>query len=424
MCPHACVFAEAAESSLAAYSSWQLETEAEVEAYFADLPNLSTSHSTAFAPPPPPRPTSPSGYLLRTGVRDERLGTKPEWIMPVVVQGGVWDMIKTVGRWKGEGWASLWKGQLTTCILDALSTSIQPVVLTALSFVFLPSSPLASLPLIYSPRPAPLLFLSTLSHAIASFAVSPLDLVRTRLIVQSAQPMHKKYTGPVHALRTILAEEGGLQTTYFHPNLLVPTVVEGLVRPLLHLSTPLIISRYFLLEPSTSPLKFGLAELVLGSLSLLVTIPLETVRKRLQIQSRADFVRGGRAGGTGRAWRTCVETRPRPYAGVVEAVYRILTEETGRIPRRRRRQSSSKPNTPNVSEKPPNLGVPPAFGPDGKEDLGKLGLGVGSGLTQLYRGLGMGLAAQGVVFLLGIVANGGDAGGGIGSGAGGGWAEM
>ena len=58
------------------------------------------------------RPTSPSGYIKRSGVLDEMHGTKPEWIIPVVVQGGVWDMMKTIGRWKGEGWSSLWKGEL------------------------------------------------------------------------------------------------------------------------------------------------------------------------------------------------------------------------------------------------------------------------------------------------------------------------
>ena len=87
----------------------QIEDEAEAEAYFSDLqsrpatsfPNLNL----------PPRPTSPSGYLLRSGVNDEALGTKPEWIMPVVVQGGVWDMMRSVGKWNGEGWSSLWKGQ-------------------------------------------------------------------------------------------------------------------------------------------------------------------------------------------------------------------------------------------------------------------------------------------------------------------------
>ena len=35
-------------------------------------------------------------------------------------------------------------------------------------------------------------------------------------------------------------------------------------------------------------------------------------------------------------------------------------------------------------------------------------LGVGSGIRQLYRGLGMGIGANAVVFLLGLVAGGED----------------
>lgn len=88
----------------------QLDDEAEAEAYFSDL---QARGQTSFAPPSfdkAQRPISPSGYLLRSGISDAAMGTKPEWIMPVVVQGGVWDMMKTLGRWKGEGWASLWKG--------------------------------------------------------------------------------------------------------------------------------------------------------------------------------------------------------------------------------------------------------------------------------------------------------------------------
>ncbi|GAA6003351.1 hypothetical protein JCM10207_000289 [Rhodosporidiobolus poonsookiae] len=385
--------------------SVEIEDENEAEAYFEDLQNVA---QPSFKPPTqaPPRPTSPSGYLQRTGVGDEALGTKPEWIMPIVVQGGVWDMIKAVGRWKGEGWASLWKGQLTSCVLDGLSTSIQPVILSALSVAFLPAS-FSSLPLIYSPKPGRLLLLSTLSHTLTTLAVSPLDLVRTRLIVQSAQPQHRKYKNPLNALTTIVEEEGGLWNQYFHANLFFPALLEGLIRPLIHLSTPLIISRYLHLEPTSSPLTFGLAELVLGTAGLLVTIPIETVRKRLQLQSRAEFVRAGRAGGVGRPWRTCVETRPVPYAGIVEAVYRILTEETGKIPRRRRggrRRSSAA------------AGVVPTPAEDDKEDLATAGLGASGGLRQLYRGFGMGVGANVVVFLLGLVA-GGDA-------ESSGWAEM
>lgn len=97
----------------------QIEDEGDAEAYFEDLRAAS---GPSFQPPgggnsslAPPRPTSPGGYLTRGGVvgADSALGTRPEWIMPIVVQGGVWDMIKAVGRWKGEGWASLWKGALS-----------------------------------------------------------------------------------------------------------------------------------------------------------------------------------------------------------------------------------------------------------------------------------------------------------------------
>ncbi|GAA6039613.1 hypothetical protein JCM8097_002213 [Rhodosporidiobolus ruineniae] len=384
--------------------SVEIEDEAEAEAYFEDLQNVA---QPSFKPPTqlPPRPTSPSGYLTRSGVGDEALGTKPEWIMPIVVQGGVWDMIKAVGRWKGEGWASLWKGQLTSCVLDGLSTAIQPFVLSALSAAFLPAS-FSSLPLIYSPRPGPLLVLSTISHTLTTILVSPLDLVRTRLIVQSAQPQHRKYENPVNAVMTIVEEEGGLWNTYFHANLFFPALLEGILRPLIHLSTPLIISRYLHLEPSSSPLTFGLAELLLSTAGLLVTIPIETVRKRLQIQSRAAFVRAGRAGGVGRPWRTCVETRPVPYAGIVEAVYRILTEETGKIPRRRRGRRRSSAAAP---------GTPGPVVDDEREDLVTAGLGASGGLRQLYRGFGMGVGANVVVFLLGLVAGGDESSG---------WAEM
>ncbi|BGP37520.1 hypothetical protein JCM10449v2_001426 [Rhodotorula kratochvilovae] len=392
------------EDAVGAEEAVEIDDEGDAEAYFEDLRAAS---APAFQPPPgsalPPRPTSPGGYLTRGGV--DALGTRPEWIMPIVVQGGVWDMIKAVGRWKGEGWASLWKGQLTTCVVDGLTTAIQPFFLSALTVALLPSSSFSALPLIYAPKPGPLLVLTTLSHTLTTVLLSPLDLVRTRLIVQSAQPQHRKYKGPLHALRTIVEEEGGVWTTYFHPNLLFPALLEGVVRPLLHLSTPLIIARYLHLEPSTSPLTFGLAELVLGTAGLLLTLPLETVRKRLQLQSRAAFVRAGRAGGVGRAWRTCVETRPQPYAGIVEAVYRILTEETGKIPRRRRRRrSSAVPGTPGL-----------AVGEEEKEDLATAGLGASGGLRQLYRGFGMGVGANVVVFLLGLVAGGEEASG---------WAEM
>ncbi|GAA5873217.1 hypothetical protein JCM16303_001055 [Sporobolomyces ruberrimus] len=414
-----------------------VQDEAEAESYFADLSSVS---QPGFAPPPsssssshlaPPRPTDPSGYLPRSDSL-----TRPEWVMPIVVQGGVWDMIKTIGRWKGEGYQSLWKGQLTTFIYDTLSTSLQPAFLSFLTLLFSPLSTPAftSLPLIYSPRPLPFLLFTTLSHTLTTLLLSPLDLVRTRLIVQSSQPSHQKYSGnPLSTLRTIILEEGGLSQTYLHPNLLYPTLLEGTLRPFLHFSIPLLITRYIGIEPSTSPLSFSIFELVLSSASLLLTIPLETIRKRLQLQSRALFVRAGRVGGVGKPWRSCVELRPSPYKGMSECVWRILTEETGKLPNVRTRRLSRRRTSsagPPPSFKRSNSGMSTSSQVVVEEDEDEVegsqaGGGGAGGLRQLYRGLSMGIGANVVVFLLGILAGGSGIGGmGPGSGSGSGWAEM
>ncbi|GAA5838719.1 hypothetical protein JCM3766R1_001570 [Sporobolomyces carnicolor] len=424
-----------------------IQDENEAEAYFADLSSVS---QPAFQPPPPSssgrlappssiRPTDPSGYLSGNDLDLGEL-TRPEWVMPIVVQGGVWDMIKAIARWNGEGYRSLWKGQLTTFVYDTIATSLQPAFLSLLTLIFSPLSvpSFTSLPLIYSPRPLPLLLFTTFSHALTTFVLSPLDLVRTRVIVQSSQPSHRKYSGatPISTLRTILVEEGGFRTTYLHPNLLYPTLIESILKPLLHLSIPLVITRYLHIEPSTSPFLYATTELVLTSASLLVTIPFETIRKRLQLQSRAEFVRNGRVGGVGKPWRSCVELRPFPVHGIVECGWRILTEETGKLPPpKRRRRMSRKMSTPGSGGGGGGGGRAPEFKRsnsttsqvvvedlDEDEDVGPAEANGGSaagGLRQLYRGLSMGVGANVVIFLVGILA-----GGNAGSGSNGGWAEM
>ncbi|GAA5976750.1 hypothetical protein JCM5350_007236 [Sporobolomyces pararoseus] len=422
-----------------------IQDENEAETYFSDLgstfqsqpgfaPPTTTSNSSYLAPP---KPTDPSGYLPVS---------RPEWVMPIVVQGGVWEMIKSLTRWKSEGFKSLWKGQFTSFVYDTLSTSLQPSLLSLITLLFSPflsslSYSFTNLPLIYSPKPLPLLILTTLSHTITSLVLSPLDLVRTRLIVQSSQPRHEKYSSlnPFKTLSTISKEEGGLSQTYFHPNLLIPTLLEGLLKPLLHLSIPLIITRYFKIEPSSSPLSFSITELFLSSTSLLITIPLETVRKRLQLQSRASFVRRGRANGIGKPFRSSVELRPSPVQGIVECVWRILTEETGKLPSPRLKRRMSTMHRRQSNNTTSNAQAPPGFKRSNSgmsttsqviveeddndeeiegQEVGRDSSSAAGGLRQLYRGLSMGIGANGVVFLLSLVAGGSATGGSSG------WAEM
>lgn len=63
-----------------------------------------------------------AGYIVRRSIFDQ--DTKPDWILPFTVTGGVWDMMKAVGRWKPEGWLCLWKGAIKTLIFVGQSLTI------------------------------------------------------------------------------------------------------------------------------------------------------------------------------------------------------------------------------------------------------------------------------------------------------------
>lgn len=251
----------------------------------------------------------------------------------------------------------------------------------------MPSDPTLSLSLADTSRPVKPLAITVASHLITGFILSPLDLVRTRLIAQTSLTSHRTYSGPVAALREIYHKEGGLAGMYLHPNLLIPTIIENTLRPLLALSAPLFIERTLFVTEESHPVAYQAAELLFSSATLLLTLPIETARRRLQVQTR----------GSGR-FQTCVETRPSPYTGVFDVLWKVLTEERS-LPttlRRRRMSSQGRETEEEVKEK--------------RSWLASTGIG------QLYRGFGMGMGASGVVFLLATLA------GGDSSDAG--WAEL
>jgi len=279
-------------------------------------------------------------------------------------------MMKTLGRFRGEGWLALWKGLLTECITDMLSSTMQPLIHNALqslasSYIF--------------PGTFTSLLFPVASHLITGFILSPLDLVRTRLIVQSFDPQHRTYTGPIDALRKIIREEGGLRGLYLHPHLLIPTLLDNTMRPLMSLGLPpVLVARLFpgtLVSMENNPVAWGVVEFTSSCIGLLATLPFETVRRRLQVQVR------GRA----QTLKTCVEKRPVPYNGVVDALWHILTEERSDLPVRHH----------------------------GKDE--HVSMWRKTGLGQLYRGLGVRLGAGAIVFLLGILTGDGDETG---------WAEL
>jgi len=338
------------------------------DSYFVD-PNGLPAHR----PPTLRARTDEQGYVVRRSVLEE--GTRPEYIIPVGSADGVWGMMKRVGRFRSEGWLALWKGLLTSCVTEVLSDTLQPFINGFLQSLFFPSM---------SPFHQPPIILPVISHLITGLLLSPLDLIRTRLIVQSFTARYQTYSGPVDAFRQILRDEGGLWGMYFHPHLLIPTLLDNALRPIVSLALPGLLARYLgrgRITEETHPIGWGIAELGGSCIGLLATLPIETIRRRLQVQSR----------GNGKPVKGCVELRPAPYNGVVDTFWHILTEERSDLPIRQRRKEERE-------------------GEFGESWLRNTGIG------QLYRGLGMRLGASVIVFSLTLIGGGEEREGG--------WAEI
>lgn len=277
-------------------------------------------------------------------------------------------MIRRIRATPSEGLPALWKSQLVGTAHSVLYNVLQPRI-TSLVFALGPAitgnGPLPlDFPLTALPSPGIPLALQVASHAITSLILSPLELIQTRLIVWASA--HPTTPSSVTILRRAIADEGGISGLYTASNLLIPAVMELTLRPLLTLSIPLVLERWLGVSPDLSPITYSLAELGLNIASLILILPIETVRRRLQLQSRAP--------GGGKHYRSVVRLRDRDYVGMVEAVWRIISEETS-APRKRKMTYT---------------------------DEG----GFFSGVGQLYRGFGMMVTANFTMFGLKMVTLG------------------
>ncbi|KZW02368.1 mitochondrial carrier [Exidia glandulosa HHB12029] len=336
-------------------------TESLSESYFRDPSDPSTSRAA-------PRVLQRERPLVKKPVVEPL-----EYVIPVGKADGVWGMIRRISGSRQEGWLSLWKGLLTSCLNDVLSAYLQRHLHHLFQLVI----------------PGPSIYGPVASHLITGVILSPLDLVRTRLIVQSSMPEHRTYRGPLDALSQIIDHEGGLTGLYLHPHLLFPAILDNALRPLISLFLPSFIGRVLGINEDTHPVAWALTEFVSSCAGLLITLPFETVRRRLQIQTRG-----------GRHLRACVETRPRPYAGVLDTLYRIVAEERSDVP-----MPAAWTLRPTGTGGEQTTAVV-------KEELGWL---AGTGIGQLYRGFGTGVVASAIVMLLAILAgDDGEAG----------WAEL
>lgn len=153
-----------------------------------------------------------------------------------------------------------------------------------------------------------------IAQAVSGFLLSPLEMIYTRLAVQTPYKSEKTYTGTVDALCKVYRNEGGLSGFFPCPLL---TLFVKTVSPVLRILPSMWYAQYFegFSEDASLVESLGLIAGQLGVLSLapLVTLPLETVQRRLFIQS-SDLV-------------TRVTVSQRRYRGAFDCLYSILREE-------------------------------------------------------------------------------------------------
>ncbi|KAL1920393.1 uncharacterized protein VTP21DRAFT_770 [Calcarisporiella thermophila] len=258
-------------------------------------------------------PSDSMGYLVRTNIYDD--STRPSFrVKPL--ESGIWDSMGVLVKHPDEGWRSLFKGQFTDWLYEMMQLFLQPSIEGSLNDSFGLYDD--AVPFEHLDNAGPNIATLVSSHLIVGVLLSPIELVRTRLIVQTASKKHRKYKGLLDALRTITAEEG-LTHLYFGSHLL-PTLLYHTLGPLITTTTPLIIERVMGISSEESPILYGLAQFGLSTLELLVTLPLDTIRKRLQLQRKAR-VRDGRE------LETVVEVRQAPYSGMIDCAKKMIREE-------------------------------------------------------------------------------------------------
>ncbi|CAG8444029.1 4850_t:CDS:2 [Rhizophagus irregularis] len=251
------------------------------------------------------------GYLT-TNIYDA--STRPHYMLPPL-ENGVWSTLGALRSHNSEGFSSLWKGHFASWLYDMGHLFLQPTLEGALNDAFDLYDD--TIPLIYLDRVGPNIATLVTSHLVVGVLLSPLEVIQTRLIVQTSSPNNKKYNGTFDCLRKMIKEEG-YSSLYWSHNLL-PSIIYHTISPLLECTVPLIIDRIFHISPVDSPFLYGLAQLGLNTLQLLIILPLETVRKRLQCQIRSRT--------PDKPFETIVQTRKAPYVGILDAIYRIIIEE-------------------------------------------------------------------------------------------------
>lgn len=207
-----------------------------------------------------------------------------------------------------EGVFGLWRALNASCLCRAATG-----VVTAWSTSFLASLGNVQDPqftnLLQSGNLSTLLAISTAGCALAAALLTPLYMIRARLVSTSLVSNDQPRSLRVSIINMI--SSGQALAPWW---VVLPTTLASTLHHLVITTAPLVISNYFLLDPFTAPKLYQVSDLFTSLLGVAVKMPFETMASRAQL--KACHVNP----------RTLI-VRPTEYNGVLSTFWCIITGE-------------------------------------------------------------------------------------------------
>ncbi|KAM4056309.1 hypothetical protein HRG_003226 [Hirsutella rhossiliensis] len=230
-------------------------------------------------------------------------------------------VLEVIGQlWQKDGAWGVWKGSNATFLYTVLQSLLENWSRSFLSAILnVPDlgvkEDIDRLVDIASPYPWASLFVAGTAAVATGVLLSPLDLVRTRLIMTPGNSGQRRTLASLRALPSYLCPS----------SIAIPTILNSLIHPLLTLSTPLLLRTRFMIDSQVSPMTFSVTKFCASSAAILIKLPIETVLRRGQmaVLSGQTYVRAFSA--KGQNMETIVPVGR--YNGIFGTLYHIASEE-------------------------------------------------------------------------------------------------
>ncbi|OMJ19638.1 hypothetical protein AYI69_g6548 [Smittium culicis] len=267
------------------------------------------------------------GYIGSVNINNKnRIPTQPYQIDPS--NQTKYSVITALLSHPTEGTLSLFKGSFSRWAYEMLHLLLQPTIESVIN----ESTGVYddSLSLQFNDTGTTSIFAIMASHLIVGYLLSPLEIVRTRLSVQSLSPIHRKYNGVFDCLKKINSEEGGIISgVYLNPFHVIPALIQHTINPFFSSMGNVVFSKLLDLDPYMDPIKLSLASLFWRLSQLFISLPVDTIRKRLMAQPNYKFIGNGSTASRSKfkEFKTVVRISPFPYTGMINCAWRVITEE-------------------------------------------------------------------------------------------------